>query len=169
MNSAEIVNHTRPEQLHLQAFHCTGEIARPAHQTGQTGPLGGIEPLDVGGIDEADLGLGLNQQTARCAPVAIGQAPLDMGQALAAVALDDLDDIQPRPWKTLGPPSFATVFGGKQLLDHLWIGSKTIDSDQDGLNDAPRGLTHLRHDPQDEMLVPIQRYSTPNEKAGKHA
>ena len=92
-----------------------------------------------------------------------------MGQALAIVPFDHLNDIQFRPGDDPGPASFTAIFGGEQLFDYLGIGSKTIDSDQDRLNDTPRGLTHLRYDLQDQMLVPIQRYSTPNEQTGKHA
>ena len=169
MNGTEIVNHTRPEKLHLQTFHCACQIARATGQAGQTGSQGGIKSLDVGGIDTANLSLGLNQQTTCRGPVAMYQASLDMGQAFATVPFDHLNDVQFRPEDAPGSAPSAAILGSEQFLHHLGIGSKAIDSDQDRLDDATRSLTHLRHDLQDEMLVPVQRYSAPNEQAGKDA
>ena len=113
MNGTKVVNDTRPEEFHLQTLHCAGYVAGAARQTGQAGSQGGVEALNVGGVDPADMRLGLNQQAVYCLPVAMGQAPLDMGQALAIVTLDDLNDIQFRPGDTPGPAAATMIFGGE--------------------------------------------------------
>jgi len=167
MNGAEVVNHTRPEKFHLQTFHRAGQVACAASQAGQTGAQGGIEPFDVGGVEATNLSLRLHQQAAGSAPIAMYQASLDVRQAFALVAFDDLDDIQFWPGDALGPTPLAVVPGGKQLFQYAGIGSKTIDTEKDWLDDTSRSLTDLRHDLQDEVLVPLQRYGAPDEQARK--
>jgi len=128
-----------------------------------------LNRLDVSGVDTTNLGLGLHQQATRCAPIPIRHASLDVGEAFALVPFDHLDDVQFRPGNPPGRPPSTAVLGGKQLFEQFGVSSKAIDSNQNGLNDTSRGLSHFRHDLQEEMFVPMQRYSAPNEQAGKDA
>lgn len=169
MNGTEVVNDPRPEEFHLQTLHRAGHIAGAARQAGQAGSQGGIESFDVGGVDPADMSLGLNQQAVYCLPVSIGQASLDMGESFATVTLDDLNNIQFGPRDTPGSATLATVLGGKQLPQQFGIGCEAVNGYQDGLNDTPRSLAHLVHDLQEESLIPLQGNSAPNEQAGKDA
>jgi hypothetical protein len=61
MNGTEVVNDARSEELHLQTLHRARHVAGATHRAGQAGSQGGIEAFDIGGINPADMRLGLNQ------------------------------------------------------------------------------------------------------------
>lgn len=57
MNGTEIVDRTGPKQVGLYALCGSSQVASAANQGWHAGPESGIEPLNVGGVDQTETSL----------------------------------------------------------------------------------------------------------------
>src|SRR5215212_8322114 len=97
MKMTKIVNASGPEKGGFQAPSACQRRAGFARGGGQPGAKGGIEALDIGGIEHPPTDLGSKNDALRRLRRTIDQAPFHRGQAAAAVTLNDLDNLQVGP------------------------------------------------------------------------
>ncbi len=74
MNATEVVDAAGPEEGCLQMGEVTCWRARAAGQGWEPGAQGGVQALNVGGVEGAQLGLGAAHDFLRCRPGAEADA-----------------------------------------------------------------------------------------------
>ena len=152
MDGTEIVNCAGPEHFEFEPLTRTGELARAAHQAWHPRPKGGIEALNIGGIDFATAQLREANECVNLLPPPKSQTGVNVGELASVAAFDDLNDVKIRPWDMTWSPRFAGIdFGMERPQNRFGIGGEPIDGEQDGLRGAGGRLRNFLHQPPNQM------------------
>ena len=107
MDGTEIVDRTSPKQVGLNAPGRSSQVASAANQRWHAGPESGIEPLNVGGVDQTKTSLSHGNQIIKAIEAAVSQTTGNLTEFIATALFDHLDDVQIRPRQQWGTTWFA--------------------------------------------------------------
>src|SRR3977135_2897882 len=129
---AKIIDGTDEIHTVLQCQRTARQCTTPACQRGQTLTERGVEPLDVGRIDDPAALRAPSERLDACRR-AINNAAFGLDHPSPLVALDDLGDQDMAPWTQSGPSTRARVHGiAKGLPNGPDGGHQAISTAQQG-------------------------------------
>lgn len=132
MHVTEIVHATSPEQRCFQLGAVARRRSRAAHQSGHPGSQGRIQPLDICGIDAANLDLCLVHQHFGPLLATVHQPARDTDEPPAEAPLDHLNDVQILPNHQWWPSALASQLSlAKHVQDRRDICREAINREQD--------------------------------------